>query len=261
MVRTATLKGCLFVAVWGVGSAVSVGAAQDYPHGINPHFDVAVIKENHSVDAIIRITGIKTGDTFAATNVPLKTLIALAYNVKDFQVVGAPGWTTSTRYDIIAKPDAPIEDRSDVLKMVQALLSDRFHLSMHQEVRQVSGFSLEVAKGGPKFKTSYEKHCGGAINAPTPAAGPSIPPSICGSVTGAGYHMRGMSISTDQLCSALANILNQPVVDASNMKGYFDFDLQWVPDSVALTAADPTTSNTNNEPGVSIFTALREQLA
>ena len=69
MARTAILKGCLFLAAWGFGSAVSVGAAQDHPHGISPRFEVAVIKENHSVDAIIRITGIKTGDTFTATNV------------------------------------------------------------------------------------------------------------------------------------------------------------------------------------------------
>ena len=61
---------------------------------------------------------------------PLVDLIAIAYNVKTYQVSG-PGWVTSQRFDIVANmPDGASVDDAPV--MLQALLEDRFKLAIHR---------------------------------------------------------------------------------------------------------------------------------
>src|SRR5579863_587276 len=42
-----------------------------------------------------------------ATNEPTQELIKIAYDVRDDQIVGAPSWLNSARYDIEAKADHP----------------------------------------------------------------------------------------------------------------------------------------------------------
>src|SRR5438477_5910304 len=73
----------------------------------------------------------------SASNVNLRTLIVLAYNIQDHQLSGAPGWIESERYDVIAKapPDAR---KSDTWPMLRALLAERFHLAVHRETKETA---------------------------------------------------------------------------------------------------------------------------
>jgi uncharacterized protein (TIGR03435 family) len=83
---------------------------------------------------------------------PLVDLIAIAYNVKTYQVSG-PGWVTSQRFDIVANmPDGASVDDAPV--MLQALLEDRFKLAIHRESKEQPVLALAVAKGGPKLQQS-----------------------------------------------------------------------------------------------------------
>jgi uncharacterized protein (TIGR03435 family) len=81
---------------------------------------------------------------------PLRDLIALAYNIKPYQVSG-PDWLTTTRFDINAKmPDgAP---KSAAPAMLQALLKERFNLVAHPSTEEQPVLALVVAKNGPKLK-------------------------------------------------------------------------------------------------------------
>lgn len=84
----------------------------------------------------------------------LKDLISLAYKVKPYQITG-PDWMASQRFDIIAKlPDGASKD--DVPMMLQALLEDRFKLTLHRESKEGPVLALVVGKGGPKMKESPE---------------------------------------------------------------------------------------------------------
>jgi hypothetical protein len=60
-------------------------------------FDVASIKPNAENDhrVMFRMT---PGGGFSATGANLRVLIMQAYNVKDFQISGGPGWLTSDRF-------------------------------------------------------------------------------------------------------------------------------------------------------------------
>ena len=80
----------------------------------------------------------------------LKDLIANAYNVKGYQITG-PGWLGSERFDIVAKlPDGA--QKEDAPAMLQALLADRFKLTVHRETQEHPVLALIVGKDGPKLK-------------------------------------------------------------------------------------------------------------
>jgi len=64
----------------------------------------------------------------------LKFLIELAYNMKKFQVLGAPSWATSDRYVINAKAEGDA-NFDQMRPMLQSLLADRFKLTLHREQR------------------------------------------------------------------------------------------------------------------------------
>ena len=63
--------------------------------------------------------------------VSLKNLIERAYSIKSYQVFG-PDWLESERFDVTAKlPEGATQ--ADVPKMLQALLAERFKLTVHHE--------------------------------------------------------------------------------------------------------------------------------
>jgi uncharacterized protein (TIGR03435 family) len=85
----------------------------------------------------------------------LKSLIAAAYDVKEYQITG-PDWLNKSdaqRFDIVAKmPDGASKD--DAPKMLRALLAERFNLKAHFETQEHSVLALVVGKGGVKLKES-----------------------------------------------------------------------------------------------------------
>src|SRR5437868_3580321 len=115
-----------------------------------PEFDVVDIKLNNS-GSPDGIGEILPSGQFRAINIPVNEIVKFAYSVRDGAVVGAPGWLSSDRYDIVGKaPAAGSEEtfwRSDSRTpfmrlyytdqtfrlMVQSLLADRFKLSVHEE--------------------------------------------------------------------------------------------------------------------------------
>src|SRR5579862_513805 len=68
-------------------------------------------------------------------NVPLKELIKMAYDVKDFTLSGPSGLVREldgVRFDIVAKPPEGAT-RSQYPKMLETLLVERFKLQTHRE--------------------------------------------------------------------------------------------------------------------------------
>jgi uncharacterized protein (TIGR03435 family) len=115
--------------------------------------------------------GLSPGGLFTAKNITVKTLIQQAWDVRDFQVSGGPGWLDTETYDITAKGDGPgiSEDEmrnlpeaqrnkleQEFLMKVRALLADRFQLKVHREMKELPVFTLIVAKGGPKIQPAKE---------------------------------------------------------------------------------------------------------
>ena len=99
-----------------------------------------------------------TPGTFTAVNNSMWELLRLAYRVDDYQVSGASDWFSSELYDVDAQAEKSAIDEMRKLgndqrdlesqRMLQALLTDRFKLTLHRETKQLPVYSLVVAEPG-----------------------------------------------------------------------------------------------------------------
>lgn len=151
---TLTFTLSILLAAWSVSAQT------------RPSFEVAVIKPAAQPD-VARLTAAmqEGGKMPIGANIQgsraeylfldLKSLLVYAYGVKPYQITG-PDWMQQTRFDITAKiPDG--SSKSDVPKMLQSLLEERFRLTAHRTSAEHPVLALVVGKDGPKLKASTEK--------------------------------------------------------------------------------------------------------
>lgn len=117
-----------------------------------PEFEVATIKPSDpnrpGWGIMVNASGV-----FRTLNTTLNDLIKFAYNVHPKQVVNAPAWADSDKFDIEAKPDKPgMPSVNQMKEMLQKLLADRFSLTSHKDNRELSAYAITVVKSGVKFK-------------------------------------------------------------------------------------------------------------
>src|SRR6188472_989409 len=77
-----------------------------------------------------------------AQNVTLRLLVMGAYQKQPFEIVGGPPWQNVDKFDIQAKAEDAAINTDGMLKMLQALLADRFKLKVHTETREVPIYNL-----------------------------------------------------------------------------------------------------------------------
>jgi uncharacterized protein (TIGR03435 family) len=191
---------------------------------------------------------------FTMTNMPLKMLLARAYDVKDYQVQG-PGWLDSERFDIVAKvPPGTTKEHFNV--MYQNLLIERFKIELHKDKKELPIFTLGVGKNGPKLKeTELDASAfapptpdgggrGGPGNAsiglpppPPPGMGrggfPTMPAGRPGMIVMFQEgHMRMTAVG--QNIAGIANFismqLGRPVIDNTGLTGRYDFQMDFAPE-------------------------------
>ena len=184
------------------------------------------------------------GQTYVATNVPVRLIILLMYHLNNSQVSGGPSWLGSDLYDIEAKADGP-HSVDELHVMFQHLLEDRFKLQYHKETKILPCYALELEKSGSKLT---ENHSPESFDIP-------IQPLGFGSI-------QAKHSSMSYFSWFLSQNLNKPIADQTGLAGFYDFKLNWTPElppGVAeRVAAEGRTLPPANGPD--IFTALREQL-
>jgi bla regulator protein blaR1 len=228
-------------------------------------FDVASIKPSSGDDRRVGIQ-FMPGGGLRTTGTTLKFLITFAYDVRDFQVSGGPGWINSDRFDILAKSDRDAAEGGpdDMRKMsdaqmktaseqmrakLQALLADRFQLTIHHETKDAPVYALVIGKNGSKLKEAEVKE---GDRRRMMRMGRS--------------ELNGEGAPIDLLTSTLSNVLGRPVIDHTGLKGNYDFKLTWTPDpGQAGGPGGPPPPGVEAPPppdpnGPSIFTAVQEQL-
>jgi uncharacterized protein (TIGR03435 family) len=193
-------------------------------------FEAASVKPNHSGSG--SSSSHETSGQLVATNMSLRDYIRFAFGVRDYQISG-PDWLASERFDIVAKFPAHTGDNKMGPRM-QKLLAERFKLEVHRETKEFPVYALVVAKNGPKLKQVEDK---GSHNTN----------STRGKLT-------AQQISMARLAEFLARQMDKPVVDMTELKGAYDFTLEWTPDEVADKAGADTAV------GPTLLTALQQQL-
>ena len=222
------------------------------PAAAPPQFEVASVKRNNSGSRGMRFDD--RGGRYSATNATLSYVIQQAYKVQPFQIIGAPAWIDSERYDIEAKA-ADAQRNEQIGPMLQVLIEERFKAAIHGETRDLPVYFLTVAKNGSKLKAGpcLTKE----PNTPLPPGQPQS--SLCGyyGIGNGSLKLTGHGI--DDLADALSRILNRKVLDRTGLAGQFDFDLKWTPDSSSTFGNGPDSAAAPDG-APSIFTAIEEQL-
>lgn len=258
----------------------AVAAAQDPvvpPADPLPSFEVASVRVNRTneIGSFIRR---QPGGRFNATNMPLRTLIQFAYQVRPFQVEGAPDWTASTRYDIAARAegDLPLTPPGTVAQemlMLRSLLADRFKLAVRSETRDMPIYELRLARDdgrlGPNLSVT-STDCQALMKAAAARGGQPAPPPPgpgdrvqCGMRIGPGRLSAG-SMPMSEFANVLATLLQRTVVDRTGLTGFYDaemtFFMEQLPGPGGAPLAPPTGVPAPDSSAPSIFTALQEQL-
>ena len=214
-----------------------------------PKFDVASIRPSKVGVLGGSMEFSPGGERFTMTNMPLGALLLVAYDITVRQLSRPPD-AISEHYDIEAKADHPVS-RDEMLRMIQALLADRFKLILRRESRDVPVYALTVAPGGPKLRHN------------TAAEGERTMPRIPARAGGA--ESNGQVIFTNESMADFAwaltrmtGIGDRVVVDKTGLAGNYDFTLTFVRDAVPPTGEvkEPVAI----PDGPPIFLAVQEQI-
>jgi uncharacterized protein (TIGR03435 family) len=229
-------------------------------------FDVASVKPTASTDGRALLQA--TPGRLAMTNLTLRRLILIAFGLQDYQLAGFPAGFDSENYDIEAKAEGNPSVQQIEGPMLQALLQERFRLSVHRETRQLAVYKLSLAKSGPKLQASQEGSCIPYVTSASPptTAKPGEPrPNFCGfqnpKAEGLNRTLNGLGVTMADLAKTLSRnytaMLGRNVIDETGLPGTFDLRLTWAMESDGSHAADVPPADAT---GPSIFTALQEQL-
>jgi uncharacterized protein (TIGR03435 family) len=234
-------------------TAVSSFAVFSQTPTARPEFDVASVKPSvESANPAANISrGLHIDGAMVSVNgMTLKWYIHYAYTAKESQVSG-PDWLSSERVDIVAKLPAGAT-RDQIPAMMQALLADRFKLTMHRDSKEFPVYALIVGKGGVKMKESPLD--------PDTDEGPgkaNVDVNVTGGNRGATINLgRGASVAFEAqrlvakkvtmayLADSLARFVDRPVVDMTGLKGTYDCTIDYNLDdlrALILSTAPPGT--------------------
>jgi uncharacterized protein (TIGR03435 family) len=244
-------------------SQTSAPQTQNAPSQPTIAFNVVAIRENKDESSPRQLGFAANGDGLQIQNVPIAWIIQYAYNIQNSSLLsGAPDWTKSDGYNIQAKVDDSdlvayhkLNDTQRKL-MLQAVLKDRFKLTVHSGQKEVPTFALVVAKNGLKMKEvkPEEPHPDG----PKKSDGTPFEGSACPYFSD---HLNLLNCQATTM-STLAQMLSavgktgRQVMDKTSLTGTYDFVLSWTPEQTDSPASESPQEST----GTSIFSSVQEQL-
>ena len=222
--------------------------------------------------------------SFKMTNMPVRSLVEFAYDVKSAdQLSGVPDWLNTEQFDLEAKEsDAlnqqldklPPEQREQQLKrMLQSVLADRFKLKVSYETKVLPTYALFVADGGAKLTPtslpppdSPEAIAAAKAFTNPPAVPPPPDPSTGVPPPPKGFRgmfmVRGQLVATaapvSQLADSISRNLGHQVLDQTGLTGSYDFTLKWTPKPGEMLNGPLMPGPTPDPSGPSLSTALEE---
>jgi len=211
---------------------LATSAATLLAQALGPAFEVASVKENTSVSSVSSISGPSPG-RFTIVNMPLRFIVLEGLGLLDHQLIGAPDWAGSARFDITAAFPQGSSPEHDWRPMLHTLLVDRFGLMVHHDTREVPSYRLMLARKD------------GALGAQLRRTDNSCDkPAACTLLVNR-QSLTARTQTIQKILPALQSLTGRPVLDRTGLAGMFDIDVKW---------------SESGDAGPSIFTALQEQL-
>jgi len=211
----------------------------------SPHFEVATIKP---VGPDVRMGYHEDGRVTITDRLPLTNYIASAYGIRLDQIQG-PDWLATAFFAVTATlPEGPPPTLEERRQMMLNLLVERFGLVTHRTTKEVAGYELVVAPGGPSPKltasTGAPPPPPGAPAVAGPPERPGVDPDgfpvlhasqIWASTVADGkerftFHRRAMPSFAADLRMTLGRLSPEgvviPIEDKTGLSGPFDFHLE-----------------------------------
>ncbi len=223
--------------------ALSTSAAFGQSTSARPSFDIADVHVTRSVNPTPEVTGgVLRAGRYELRQATMLDLIAIAWGVDADTVFGGPAWLQWDRFDIVAKAP-PDTSRGKVRLMLQALLADRFGLTVRKDTKPLAAFALTAVGGKPKLKLAD----GSVDSACKTNREPGPTPVMIVSC-------RNMTVEefAQNLRSLSAPLIGRPVIDRSGLEGNWNFDFRFTPWSATVAQASGD--------GITIFDAVEKQL-
>jgi uncharacterized protein (TIGR03435 family) len=205
-------------------------------------FEVASVKPSKPGENFRMIRPLPGGQTYVATNAPLRMMITVMYRITDSQIVGGPSWLETDPYDVEARAESP-SSVDQLHEMFQTLLADRFKLQFHRETQARQAYVLTVDRSGSKIKMSENQE---PFDIPIKPAEPD--------------KFVGTRVPMSYLCFFLSLQLNVPVVDQTGLGGYYDFTLEWTPPPLLQGGPETPEPSVFATGSPDLIGALRKQL-
>ena len=213
-----------------------------------PGIEVATVKPSNPDKPGFPTVGVNASGTVTTLNTTLLYLVKFAYGVHPKQLIGAPVWIDADQFDITAKPDQPgFPSMEQMQSVLRSLLAERFGLAFHREKRELSAYTITVAKGGAKITKED----------------PSTPgPSFGGAPQN--FVVRDATIAEFTTLFLTRQFIDQPVVDQTGSgEARYSFILKFTPDPGMLPRdagpdAQPPAPAADAPPD--IFVAMEQQL-
>jgi uncharacterized protein (TIGR03435 family) len=262
---TGNAAACLIVWSWALALPPVLAQTVD---PAAPAFEVATVRENKSGEMRSRIELVNA--RFNAINMTLRELVSIAYPTDEgrfrhaSQLVGGPGWFSSTRWDIVARAEgfqgdtnrpgftatqADREAVERVRQMVQRFLAERFKLRVRHETRELPIYALVTVRSGGALGPDLHRSSRDCVAEWNAQGKPDARNLACGSMQGSRLgKVTAHAVELGAFVRDLYDWTGRPVVDRTGLSGRFDFTLTWAPEGSTDTDAP------------SIFTALQEQL-
>jgi uncharacterized protein (TIGR03435 family) len=258
-------------------------------------FEVASVKKAEPLSVNMVMSGkMNLGMVIDNAQVNIKSMsvaemMRVAYKVKPYQVSG-PEWMSAERYTVTAKmPEGATRDQ--VPEMMQSLLADRFKLAFHREIKEQSVYALVVMKSGLKLQESAPDDTAAAGSpggpaaplAPTPTdGGAQVRVNVTSDSSGTvqqtspygnmkmlprenGMRLEFTKTNSTGMVDWLGRFVERPVIDASDLKGRYDFTLDvGFGDLMALARAAGMSIPVQLPPGAmdpgnsAVFTAVQQ---
>jgi uncharacterized protein (TIGR03435 family) len=247
MIHSALILAMCVAGVAAVFSAHVALAAQSRPSA----FEVISVRRGSSGTFPVGPEP-RPGGTFVSTNVALDRVIRFAFNLPDYQIAGGPAWVRDDAFDIEAKAGRDVPE-DEVRRMVQALLADRFRLVVRREQRDMSIYTLVLARADRRLGSNLRQS-----------------PADCSSPDGSkettqeqrtangGVATRRTCAPMARLISSLSSALQSPVRDQTGLTGMWDSELSFTGERRRNT--DPATAARDPNDAPALLTAVEEQL-
>lgn len=185
--------------------------------------------------------------------------------------IKAPAWADT---DIVAvDATMPVDTtKEQFLLMLRSLLADRFALKTHVETKEIAGYALNVARGGPKVKEAQpDNEPVGPTPGRTGADGFPVPPAHMrglGNMIGENDRARLFGRATmAELANRLGDLLDTAVEDRTALNGTYSISVTYAGraggphGATALLQPPPPSADASApEPLPDIFSALQTEL-